>query len=110
MIVFTAQEPRSGTKKAMKRCPPKVAPYLRDAANANLTLEEKRQLQRRAARFAELSRRVAVPEAEEGKLAEASLRALPLWPITSDVACELDADSSEGQLSFPDRMLRFVAH
>ena len=51
-----------------------------------------------------------MPEAEEGKLAEASLRALPLWPITSDVACELDADSSEGQLSFPDRMLRFVAH
>ena len=30
--------------------------YLRDAAKANLTLKEKRQLQRRAARFAELSR------------------------------------------------------
>ena len=60
--------------------------YLRDAAKVNLTLEEKRQLQRRAARFAELSRRAAVLEAEEGKLSEASLRALPLWAITTDVA------------------------
>ena len=31
-------------------------------------------------------RRAAVLEAEEGKLAEASLRALPLWAITTDVA------------------------
>jgi hypothetical protein len=58
--------------------------YLRDAAKANLTLKEKRQ--RRAARFAELSRRAAMLEAEEGKLAEVSLRALPLWAITTDVA------------------------
>ena len=37
--------------------------FLQDAAEANLTLEEKRLLQRRAARFAELSRRAAVLEA-----------------------------------------------
>jgi hypothetical protein len=53
--------------------------YLRDAAEANLTLEEKRQLQRRAARFAELSRRAALLEAEEGKPEEAPLRPIPLW-------------------------------
>ena len=47
-----------------------------------------------------------MPEAEEGKLADQSLRALLLWPITSDVACELDADSSGGQPGSPDRMLR----
>jgi hypothetical protein len=52
--------------------------FLQDAAEANLTLEEKRQLQRRAARFAELSRRAAVLEAEEGKR-EAPLRPFPLW-------------------------------
>jgi len=53
--------------------------YLRDAAEANLTLEEKRQLQRRAARFAELSRRAAVLEAEEGKSEEAPPKPIPLW-------------------------------
>ena len=53
--------------------------FLQDAAEANLTLEEKRQLQRRAARFAELSRRAAVLEAEEGKPEEAPLRPFPLW-------------------------------
>ena len=46
---------------------------------SELTLEEKRQLQRRAARFAELSRRAAVLEAEEGKPEEAVLRPVPLW-------------------------------
>ena len=58
--------------------------YLRHAAEANLTLEEKRQIQSRAARFAELSRRAAVLEAEEGK--KASAKALPLWTTTTDVA------------------------
>jgi hypothetical protein len=53
--------------------------FLQDAAEANLTLEEKRLLQRRAARFAELSRRAAVLEAEEGKREEAPLRPIPLW-------------------------------
>lgn len=48
--------------------------FLQDAAEANLTLEEKRLLQRRAARFAELSRRAAVLEAEEGKPEEAPMR------------------------------------
>ena len=55
--------------------------FLQDAAEANLTLEEKRQLQRRAARFAELSRRAAVLEAEEGNTVEAPLKPLPLWAI-----------------------------
>ena len=59
--------------------------YLRDAAEANLTLEEKRILQRRAARFAELSRRAAVLESEEGRVA-APLRPLPLWATKSDAA------------------------
>ena len=54
---------------------------LQDAAEANLTLEEKRQLQKRAARFAELSRRAAVLEAEAGNTVEASLKPLPLWAI-----------------------------
>jgi hypothetical protein len=54
---------------------------LQDAAEANLTLEEKRLLQRRAARFAELSRRAAVLEAEEGNTLEAPLKPLPLWAI-----------------------------
>ena len=53
--------------------------FLQDAAEANLTLEEKRLLQRRAARFAELSRRAAVLEAEEGKPEAAVLRPIPLW-------------------------------
>ena len=59
--------------------------YLRDAAEANLTLEEKRMFQSRAARFAELSRRAAVLEAEEGR-PKASLRPLPLWATKSDAA------------------------
>ena len=59
--------------------------YLREAAKASLTLEEKRILQRRAARFAELSRRAAVLETEEGR-PKAPLRPLPLWATKSDAA------------------------
>jgi hypothetical protein len=39
----------------------------------------RRLLQSRAARFAELSRRAAVLEAEEGKPEEAPLRPIPQW-------------------------------
>ena len=53
--------------------------YLRDAAEASLMLEEKHLLQRRAARFAELSRRAAVLEADEGKREGAPLKPIPLW-------------------------------
>jgi hypothetical protein len=57
--------------------------FLRYAAAANLTLEEKHRFKKRAACFAELSRRAMALEAEEREPEEAPLRPIPLWAISS---------------------------